>query len=114
MKIKKIIVKIDETRENIEDFIVSNVLQRWDNFSKSDDLRVAVNLAVINFALAYAQTKGIPAEQVPQEVREKLAKSGAKIEKNLNHKLQRQLNKKSKIYVKNKINESKRNSTKSQ
>ena len=98
MKIKKAIVKIDEIREHIEDFIVSNVLQRWDNFSKSDDLRIAVNLAVINFALAYAQTKGIPAEQVPQEVREKVAKSGARIEKKLNAKLQQQLLKKSKMY----------------
>ena len=114
MKIKKTIVKIDEIRENIEDFIVSNVLQRWDNFKKADDVRVAVNLAVINFALAYAQSHGLPAEQVPQEVREKVAKSGAKIGKKLNNKLQKQLNKKSKIYVKNKINESKRNSTKSQ
>ena len=96
--LKKIIFKIDDTREHIEDFIVSNVLQKWDNFSKSDDLRVAVNLAVINFALAYAQTKGLPAEQVPQEVREKLAKSGAKIEKKLNAKLQQQLQKKSKMY----------------
>ncbi len=95
---KKIIFNIDDTREHIEDFIVSNVLQRWDNFSKADDLRVAVNLAVINFALAYAQTKGIPAEQVPQDVREKLAKSGAKVEKKLNAKLQQQLQKKSKMY----------------
>ena len=95
---KKIIFKIDDKRENIEDFIVNNVLQKWDNFSKVDDVRVAVNLAVINFALAYAQTKGLPAEQVPQEVREKLAKSGAKIEKMLNAKLQQQLMKKSKMY----------------
>ena len=95
---KKIIFKIDDKRENIEDFIVNNVLQKWDNFSKVDDVRVAVNLAVINFALAYAQTKGLPAEQVPQEVREKLAKSGAKIEKKLNAKLQQQLMKKSKMY----------------
>ena len=106
MKIKKTIVKIDEIRENIEDFIVSNVLQRWDNFKKADDVRVAVNLAVINFALAYAQIKGIPAEQVPQEVREKLAKAGAKVEKKLNNKLQQQLKKKSKIYVQNKVNAS--------
>lgn len=96
--IKQIIFKIDDTREHIEDFIVSNVLQKWDNFSRSDDLRVAVNLAVINFALAYAQTKGIPAEQVPQDVREKLAKAGAKVEKKLNAKLQQQLQKKSKMY----------------
>ena len=98
MMLKQIIFKIDDTREHIEDFIVTNVLQKWANFSKSDDLRVAVNLAVINFALAYAQTKGIPAEQVPQDVREKLAKSGAKVEKKLNAKLQQQLQKKSKMY----------------
>ena len=96
--LKQIIFKIDDTREHIEDFIVSNVLMRWDNFKKADDLRYAVNLAVINYALAYAQTQGIPAEQVPQEVREKLAKLGAKVEKKLNAKLQQQLQKKSKMY----------------
>ena len=82
--LKQVIFKIDDTRENIEDFIVSNVLQKWNNYKKADDVRFAVNLAVINFALAYAQTQGLPAEQVPQEFREKLAKSGAKIEKKLN------------------------------
>lgn len=96
--LKQIIFKIDDTREHIEDFIVTNVLQKWNNFSKCDDLRIAINLAVINFALAYAQTQGIPAEQVPQDVREKLAKSGAKVEKKLNGKLQQQLQKKSKMY----------------
>ena len=98
---EKIIYKIDDKREHIEDFIVNNVLQKWDNFSKADDVRYAVNLAVINFALAYAQTKGLPAEQVPQEVREKVAKSGARIEKKLNAKLQQQLLKKNKMYRKN-------------
>ncbi len=98
---EKIIYKIDDKREHIEDFIVTNVLQKWDNFSKADDVRYAVNLAVINFALAYAQTKGLPAEQVPQEVREKVAKSGARIEKKLNAKLQQQLLKKNKMYRKN-------------
>jgi len=96
--LKQVIFKIDDTRENIEDFIVSNVLQKWNNYKKADDVRFAVNLAVINFALAYAQTQGLPAEQVPQEFREKLAKSGAKIEKKLNAKLQQQLQKKSKMY----------------
>ena len=96
--LKQIIFKIDDTREHIEDFIVTNVLQKWDNFSRSDDLRVAINLAVINFALTYAQSQGLPAEQVPQDVREKLAKSGAKVEKKLNAKLQQQLQKKSKMY----------------
>lgn len=98
---EKIIYKIDDKREHIEDFVVSNVLMRWDNFKKADDLRYAINLAVINYALAYAQTQGIPAEQVPQNVREKLAKSAAKIEKKLNAKLQQQLLKKNKMYRKN-------------
>lgn len=95
---KQIIFKIDDTREHIEDFIASNVLAKWDNYKKVDDIRISANLAVINYALAYAQTQGIPAEQVPQEVREKLAKSAAKIEKKLNAKLQQQLLKKSKMY----------------
>jgi len=106
MKIKKIIIKIDSVREHIEDFIATNVLAKWDNYKKANDVRVAVNLAVINFVLSFAQTQGIPAEQVPNDVRNKIAKAGAKIEKKLNNKLQQQLKKKSKIYVQNKVNAS--------
>ena len=96
--LKQIIFKIDDTREHIEDFIVTNVLAKWDNYKKADDVRVAVNLAVINFAIAYAETQGLPCEYVPQEVREKVAKAGVKVEKKLNALLQKQLQKKSKVY----------------
>lgn len=96
--IKNIIFKFDDIREHIEDFIVSNVLAKWDSYEKVDDLRFAANMAVINFAVGYIDAQGIPANQIPQEVKEKIAKAGAKVEKKLNALLQKQLQKKSKIY----------------
>ena len=96
--IKNIIFKFDDTREAIEDFIVSNVLKKWDSYEKVDDLRFAANMAVINFAIGYIDAQGIPANQIPQDVKEKIAKAGAKVEKKLNALLQKQLQKKSKMY----------------
>ena len=96
--IKKIILKIDDTRENIEDFITQNVLAKWDNYKRVDDLRMAANMAIINFVISYAETQGIPANTIPQETKEKIAKAGAKVEKKLNALLQKQLQKKSKMY----------------
>ena len=98
--IKNIIFKFDDTREAIEDFIVSNVLEKWDSYEKVDDLRFAANMAVINFAIGYIDAQGIPANQIPQDVKEKIAKAGAKVEKKLNALLQKQLQKKSKMYRK--------------
>ena len=97
-KLKEIIIKTDEVREKAEDFIVSNVLAKWDSYEKVDDLRFAANMAVINFAVGYIDAQGIPANQIPQEVKEKIAKAGAKVEKKLNALLQKQLQKKSKMY----------------
>lgn len=98
--IKNIIFKFDDTREAIEDFIVSNILAKWDSYEKVDDLRFAANMAVINFAIGYIDAQGIPANQIPQEVKEKIARAGAKVEKKLNGLLQKQLQKKSKMYRK--------------
>ena len=98
--IKKAIIKADEIREKAEDFIVSNVLQKWDEFNKTDDLRLVANMAIINFVISYAETQGIPASQIPQETKLKIAKAGAKVEKKLNALLQKQLSKKSKMYRK--------------
>lgn len=98
VKIKQFLFKIDDTREAIEDFIASNILAKWDSYKKVDDIRFAVNMAVINFVIAYAETQGIPASQIPQETKQKIAKAGTKIEKKLNVLLQKQLQKKSKMY----------------
>ena len=95
---KQIINKIDDKREHIEDFIANNILAKWSNYKKADDLRVAVNIAIINFVIAYAENQGLPCEAMPTEVRQKLAKAGAKVEKKMNALLQKQLMKKSKMY----------------
>ena len=95
---KKGILKIDDTREAIEDYIASHILARWSTYKKADDLRYIANMAIINIIITYAETQGLPCEYVPQEVREKVAKAGVKVEKKLNALLQKQLQKKSKIY----------------
>ena len=98
MKIKKAIIILDEKREHIEDFIASHILEKWNSFSKVDDLRYITNMAMINFVLAFAETKGISTNEVPQEVKEKIAKATVKIERKLCKILQAQLQKKSKMY----------------
>ena len=95
---KKVVFKIDDSREAIEDFIANNILARWSNYKKADDLRMAANMAVINFVISYAESQGIPADAIPQETKEKIAKSAVKVEKKLNALLQKQLQKKSKMY----------------
>ena len=96
--IKNIFLKIDDTRETIEDFIANNILAKWDNYKRVDDLRMAANMAVINLVISYAESQGIPAAAIPQETKEKIAKSAVKVEKKLNALLQKQLQKKSKMY----------------
>lgn len=95
---KKGILKIDDTREAIEDYIASHILARWSTYKKADDLRYIANMAIINFAIAYANSQGIPADTIPVATREKIAKSAVKVEKKLNALLQKQLQKKSKVY----------------
>ena len=93
---KKIYIKIDDKRENVEDFIADNILKRWDELKNVDDLRRAGTLAVINVVSAYAQTYGLPA--LTDDVKEKIADANVKILKKLNNRLQKQLKKKSKAY----------------
>jgi len=93
---KKIYIKIDDRRENVEDFIADNILKRWDELKNVDDLRKAGTLAVINVVSAYAQTYGLPA--LTDDVKERIADANVKVLKKLNNQLQKQLKKKSKSY----------------
>lgn len=96
--IKKIYIKIDDKREKVEDFIADNILKRWDELKNVDDLRKAGTLAVINAVSAYAQTYGLPA--LTDDIKEQIAEANVKVLKNLNNRLQKQLKKKSKAYLK--------------
>lgn len=93
---KKFYIKIDDRRENVEDFIADNILKRWDELKNVDDLRKAGTLAVINVVSAYAQTYGLPA--LTDDVKERIADANVKVLKKLNNQLQKQLKKKSKSY----------------
>lgn len=95
---KKIIIKIDDFREEkLEDFLANDVLKRFDELKNADDIRSAVNLAIINAACAYAATYGLPA--LSDDVKKQIDEQARKVEKSLNKKLQAQLKKKSKAYV---------------
>ena len=96
--LKKIYIKIDDKREKVEDFISDNILKRWDELKNVDDLRKAGTLAVINAVSAYAQTYGLPA--LTDDIKERIAEANVKVLKNLNNRLQKQLKKKSKAYLK--------------
>lgn len=98
-KIKKIIIKIDEKREVFEDFIADKILERWDNYKHSDELREAFSYTLITAINAYLSTYGVP--QIPDNIKRQMAQRSAIIYKRLNKKLQKQLKKKSKIYSKN-------------
>ena len=96
--LKRIYIKIDDRREKVEDFISDNILKRWDELKNVDDLRKAGTLAVINAVSAYAQTYGLPA--LTDDIKERIAEANVKVLKNLNNRLQKQLKKKSKAYLK--------------
>ena len=96
--IKKVYIKIDDKREKVEDFIADNILKRWDELKNVDDLRKAGTLAVINAVSAYAQTYGLPA--LTDDIKERIAEANVKVLKNLNNRLQKQLKKKTKAYLK--------------
>lgn len=98
-RFRKIIIKIDEKREVFEDFLAEKVLENWDNYSHSDDLREAFSYALITAVNAYLSTYGVP--QVPDNIKRQMAKRSTIIYKRLNKKLQKQLKKKSKLYLQN-------------
>lgn len=96
---KTIYIKIDDFREEkLETFIANDILKRFDECENADDVRKAVNIAIINAVAAYGATYGLPA--LSDDVKNKIAEEAAKVEKKLNKKLQKQLNKKSKAYQK--------------
>jgi len=96
-KTKQIIIKIDDFREEkLEDFIANDILKRFNELKNADNIRSAINLAIINAACAYATTYGLPA--VSEDIKKQIDKEARKVEKSLNEKLQAQLNKKTKAY----------------
>ena len=99
MFVKSIIIKLDDFREEkLEVFLANSVLKKFDELKNADDIRKAVNLAIINAVGAYASTYGLPV--LTDEVKAQINEQAIKVEKSLNKKLQAQLNKKSKWYEK--------------
>lgn len=96
--LKTLYIKIDDKREKIEDFIADNILKRWDEMKGVNDLRKIASLTLINAVSSYAMCYGLPA--LTNDVKEQIAEVNVKVLKKLNNKLQRQLKKKSKGYMK--------------
>jgi hypothetical protein len=94
---KKIILKIDDKRENLEDFIADKILAYLDENETVDSLERKGIIAAITAANAYASTYGVPV--VPDNIKEKIADEVVKILGKANKKLQKQLKKKSKQYT---------------
>lgn len=101
MKIKKIIIKLDDFREEkLEDFIADKILANLDKCNKVDELEKKAIIAGITAANAYLTTYGVPI--LPDEVKEKIADVTVKSLGKANKLLQKQLKKKSKAYLKRK------------
>ena len=101
MKIKKIIIKLDDLREEkIEDFIADKILASLDKCNKVDELEKQAIIAGITAGNAYLMTYGVPT--IPEEVKEKIADAAVKSLGKANKLLQKQLKKKSKAYLKRK------------
>lgn len=97
-KAKQIIIKIDDRREKIEDFIADEILSKIDECKSVDILEEKAIIAAITAANAYAATYGVPS--IPDNIKEKIAKTSVKILGKANKKLQIQLKKKSKTFAK--------------
>lgn len=94
---KSIIIKIDDFREEkLEIFLANDVLKRFDELKNADDLRKAMNMAIINAVGTFAASNGLPA--LTADVKNQINEQAIKVEKKLNEKLQNQLNKTSRKY----------------
>jgi len=98
-KFKKIVITIDNKRENLEDFVADRILTKIDSSTKVDDLEKEAIIAGLTAGNAYLATYGIPV--IPNEVKEKIADAGVKALNKANKLLQKQLKKKSKLYKDN-------------
>lgn len=98
MIFKKIYVRINDRRENIEDFIADKILANLDENEKIDKLEEKGILAAFEAADAYLATYGCPS--LPDDVKEKIAKSVVDALGKANKAIQKQLKKKSKSYIK--------------
>lgn len=97
-KTKKIIIKIDERREKLEDFIADDILKRVDENATVDTLEEQAIITGITAANAYMTTYGVPT--LSSDVKEQIAKTCVKALGKANKLLQKQLKKKSKAYEK--------------
>lgn len=98
-KAKKTIIKLDDFREEkLEIFIVNDILKVLDNNPTVDKIEKQAYITAITAASAYASTYGLPA--CPGNIKEKIADELVKATGKANKLLQKQLNKKSKAYVK--------------
>ena len=94
---KKIIIRIDDRRENLEDFIADKILANLDENETVDSLEHKGIIAAITAANVYAATYGVPV--IPDKIKEKIADEVVKVLGKANKKLQKQLKKKSKEYI---------------
>lgn len=108
---KKLYVKINEKRENLEDFIskdvvgnINKLLEIADESKQLDELEKKGIQAGIKAANAYFSQYGTLPDNVTEQISEYTVKAIGKANKKLqsaNKKLQTQLEKKSKIYKEN-------------
>lgn len=100
-KLKNIILKLDDFREEkLEDFIANQILAKIDNCKKVDELEKAAIISAVTAANAYLSTYGVPT--LPEEIKSKIADTTVKSLGKANKLLQKQLNKKSKSYIRRK------------
>ena len=97
-KLKTIYIKIDDFREEkIEDYIAKG-LAALDRSGSLDKLETKLIILGITTANAYAASYGLP--QCPEDFKEKIAKYIVQENSKINKALQKQLQKKSKMYRK--------------
>lgn len=98
-KTKKIIIKIDDFREEkLENFIADEILSKLDENSTVDKLEKKAILAGITAANAYLTTYGVPI--LPEDIKERIADISVQALGKANKLLQKQLKKTSKAYKK--------------
>ncbi len=95
---KKILIKIDDFREEkLEDYILNNLLIKLDN-SKIDDIEQKAIETALTAGNAYLATYGIPA--LPDNIKSEIARYTVKAINKANKLLRKQVTKKSKWYNK--------------
>jgi hypothetical protein len=93
---KKIIIKLDDFREEKLEVFLANRFKQYDELENADEIRTKLNYTIMDTVQVLTTQYGSSA--ITPDIKIKINQIALKIEKTANKKIQNQLNKQSKWY----------------